>query len=142
MVHTRVTSLNSPWMNLRNIGEIDIVPVSHGEGRFTAPQKLIDKLFENGQVLFQYTDLAGNITMDSPYNPNGSVMAIEGICSPCGRALGKMGHSERFGNGVHINNNIYSVFGHQETLPGVKKFNDSFVALPCGWWMTEDDWKK
>ena len=121
MVHTRVTSLNSPWMNLRNIGEIDIVPVSHGEGRFTAPQKLIDKLFENGQVLFQYTDLAGNITMDSPYNPNGSVMAIEGICSPCGRALGKMGHSERFGNGVHINNN-YGNMNQRLFEAGVKYF--------------------
>ena len=121
MVHTRVTSLNSPWMNLRNIGEIDIVPVSHGEGRFTAPQKIIDKLFENGQVLFQYTDLDGNITMDSPYNPNGSVMAIEGICSPCGRALGKMGHSERFGNGVHINNNYGNMNQHLFEA-GVKYF--------------------
>ena len=121
MVHTRVTSLNSPWMNLRNIGEIDIVPVSHGEGRFTAPQKTIDKLFENGQVLFQYTDLEGNITMTSPYNPNGSVMAIEGICSPCGRALGKMGHSERVGNGVHINNN-YGNMNQRLFKAGVKYF--------------------
>ena len=121
MVHTRVSSLKSPWMNLRNIGEIDIVPVSHGEGRFTAPQKTIDKLFENGQVLFQYTDLEGNITMDSPYNPNGSVMAIEGICSPCGRALGKMGHSERVGNGVHINNN-YGNMNQRLFEAGVKYF--------------------
>lgn len=121
MVHTRVTSLNSPWMNLRNIGEIDIVPVSHGEGRFTAPMELIDKLFENGQVLFQYTDLDGNITMESPYNPNGSTMAIEGICSPCGRALGKMGHSERIGNGVHINNQ-YGNMNQRIFESGVKYF--------------------
>lgn len=121
MVHTRVTSLNSPWMNLRNIGEIDIVPVSHGEGRFTAPQEVIDKLFENGQVLFQYTDLEGNITMASPYNPNGSVMAIEGICSPCGRALGKMGHSERVGHGVHINN-AYGNMDQRLFEAGVKYF--------------------
>ena len=121
MVHTRVTSLNSPWMNLRQIGEIDIVPVSHGEGRFTAPKALIDKLFENGQVLFQYTDLNGNITMESPFNPNGSDMAIEGICSPCGRALGKMGHSERFGNGVHINNQ-YGNMNQRLFEAGVKYF--------------------
>lgn len=121
MVHTRVTSLNSPWMNLREIGEIDIVPVSHGEGRFTAPKPLIDKLFENGQVLFQYTDLEGNITMASPFNPNGSDMAIEGICSPCGRALGKMGHSERVGNGVHINNQ-YGNMDQRLFEAGVKYF--------------------
>ncbi len=121
MVHTRVSSINSPWMNLRNVGEIDIVPVSHGEGRFTAPQYVVDKLFENGQVLFQYTDLDGNITMDSPYNPNGSVMSIEGICSPCGRALGKMGHSERFGNGVHINN-AYGNMNQRLFEAGVKYF--------------------
>lgn len=121
MVRTRVASLNSPWMNLRNIGEIDIVPISHGEGRFVAPKNVIDKLFANGQVLFQYVDLFGNITMASPYNPNGSVMAIEGICSPCGRALGKMGHSERYGYGVHINN-MYGNMNQHLFEAGVKYF--------------------
>ena len=121
MVRTRVTSVNSPWMNFRQVGEIDIVPVSHGEGRFTAPKPLIDKLFNNGQILFQYVDLDGNITMQSPFNPNGSDMAIEGMCSPCGRALGKMGHSERFGNGVHMNNQ-YGNMDQRLFESGVKYF--------------------
>ncbi len=121
MVHTRVSSLNSPWMNERNIGEIDIVPVSHGEGRFSASEKLLNQLFEKGQVVFQYTDLEGNITMESPFNPNGSDMAIEGICSPCGRAMGKMGHSERTGSSVHINNH-YGNMDQRIFTSGVKYF--------------------
>lgn len=104
MVRTRVASVNSPWMALRKIGEIDIVPVSHGEGRFVASKELMEKYFQNGQILFQYVDITGNITMESPFNPNGSEMAVEGICSPCGRVLGKMAHGERLGNGIHINN--------------------------------------
>lgn len=124
MVRTRVASVNSPWMSLRNVGEIDIVPVSHGEGRFTAPKELMDKFFTNGQVLFQYVDLAGNITMESPFNPNGSTMAVEGICSPCGRVLGKMGHSERIGNGVHINN-AYGNFDQRIFEAGVRYFTGS-----------------
>lgn len=121
MVRTRVASTNSPWMANRNVGEIDIVPVSHGEGRFVADPAVVNKLFDNGQVLFQYVDLDGNITMESPYNPNGSVMAIEGICSPDGRVLGKMGHSERIGNGVHLNNS-YGNLNQEIFTAGVSYF--------------------
>ena len=121
MVRTRVASTNSPWMANRNVGEIDIVPVSHGEGRFFAEKEVLDKLFNNGQVLFQYVDLEGNITMESPYNPNGSIMAIEGICSPDGRVLGKMGHSERVGNGVHLNNS-YGNLNQEIFTAGVSYF--------------------
>lgn len=121
MVRTRVSSLNSPWMRFKQVGDIDIVPVSHGEGRFTAPKKVIDELFEKGQVLFQYADLDGNISMEFPFNPNGSDMAIEGICSPCGRVLGKMGHSERAGAGIHINN-AYGNMDQRIFEAGVKYF--------------------
>ena len=121
MVRTRVASVNSPWLSLRQVGEVDILPVSHGEGRFVAPQKVIDNLFASGQVMFQYVDLEGRVTMEFPYNPNGSVMGIEGICSPNGRALGKMGHGERVGKGVHLNN----AYGNMEQRlfeAGVKYF--------------------
>ncbi len=103
MVRTRVASTKSPWLSLRNVGDIDIVPVSHGEGRFTAPEHVLKQLFDNGQVAMQYCDIKGNITMESPFNPNGSDLAIEAICSPDGRVLGRMGHSERYGYGVHMN---------------------------------------
>ena len=121
MVRLRTSSLNSPWMALKNIGDIDMVPVSHGEGRFTASQKVIEKLFENGQVLFQYADINGCPTLEAPYNPNGSDFAIEGICSPCGRVLGKMGHSERIGSNVHINC-AYGNFDQKIFKAGVNYF--------------------
>ena len=108
-------------MALKNIGDIDMVPVSHGEGRFTASQKVIEKLFENGQVLFQYADINGCPTLEAPYNPNGSDFAIEGICSPCGRVLGKMGHSERIGSNVHINC-AYGNFDQKIFKAGVNYF--------------------
>ncbi len=100
VVTTRVSSINSPWLSSLNTGDLHNIPVSHGEGRFFASKEIVDKLFDKGQVAFQYADFEGNPTMDSQFNPNGSVSAIEGIISPDGRILGKMGHSERIGTNV------------------------------------------
>jgi Phosphoribosylformylglycinamidine (FGAM) synthase, glutamine amidotransferase domain len=77
--------------------------MSHGEGKFVVSEKMAKELFENGQIAFQYVDLAHNITCQSPYNPNGSSYAIEGIVSPCGQILGKMGHSERYEDNLFKN---------------------------------------
>ena len=79
------------------------VPISHGEGRFIASDDLIRRLDENGQIATQYVDLDGNPTADIHFNPNNSMLAIEGITSPDGRVLGKMGHSERIGDGLYKN---------------------------------------
>ena len=103
MAHTKVVSNLSPWLAQATLGKSYVVPVSHGEGRFVAPKDCIDALFASGQVATQYVDLQGNVTMEEPYNMNGSYMAIEGITSPDGRVLGKMGHSERIGDCVAKN---------------------------------------
>lgn len=103
MVYTRVASCKSPWLGGVNAGDIHCVPVSHGEGRFMASAETVNKLIQNGQVAFQYCDPNGNISNDILWNPNGSVCSIEGITSPDGRILGKMGHSERHGNGLYFN---------------------------------------
>lgn len=103
MVYTRVTSVKSPWMAGVNAGDIHAIPVSHGEGRFVADEKALKTLIENGQVATQYVDPCGNVSGDVLWNPNGSVCAIEGITSPDGRVLGKMGHSERKGNSLYKN---------------------------------------
>ncbi len=103
IVHTRVASTMSPWMSKANVGDVYTVPISHGEGRFIASDELAAKLAENGQILTQYVDLNGNPTDDIRFNPNNSVWAIEGITSPDGRVLGKMGHSERVGNDLYKN---------------------------------------
>ncbi|MCR4816052.1 MAG: phosphoribosylformylglycinamidine synthase [Bacteroidales bacterium] len=95
IAYTRITSNLSPWLRMIKPGEVRAIPISHGEGRFVAPQEWIDRLFANGQVATQYCDLEGRPTMDEEYNMNGSYMAIEGITSPDGRVFGKMGHSER-----------------------------------------------
>ena len=79
------------------------MPISHGEGRFIADETLIKQLFENGQIATQYVDIKGKASMDIEFNPNGSMCAIEGITSPDGRVLGKMGHSERIGAGLYKN---------------------------------------
>ncbi|MCH5162511.1 MAG: phosphoribosylformylglycinamidine synthase [Clostridiales bacterium] len=97
LVDVRVTSNYSPWLKYCPVGSVFQVPVSHGEGKFVAPEATIKELIKNGQIATQYCDDKGNATMKSPFNPNGSVMAIEGIVSPDGRILGKMGHSERIG---------------------------------------------
>jgi phosphoribosylformylglycinamidine synthase len=96
MAYTRVSSNLSPWLRRAELGGTYVIPISHGEGRFVAPQQWLEKLFKNGQVATQYCDLQGNPTMDEEYNMNGSYCAIEGITSPDGRVLGKMGHSERW----------------------------------------------
>ncbi|MDD5792649.1 MAG: phosphoribosylformylglycinamidine synthase subunit PurQ, partial [Erysipelotrichaceae bacterium] len=103
IVRTRIASTLSPWLAKCQVGDICNVPISHGEGRFLASDELLKQLIENGQVATQYVDLEGNATMDIQYNPNGSVMAIEGITSPDGRVFGKMGHSERIGKGLYKN---------------------------------------
>ncbi len=97
MVNTRIASNKSPWLANSNVGDVHTIAISHGEGRFVAPQSLIVKLANNGQIATQYVDLAGKPSMDIRYNPNTSMEAIEGITSPDGRVLGKMGHSERMG---------------------------------------------
>ena len=103
LVRTKVCSTRSPWLRKVSVGQILTVPISHGEGRFVANTNDIDTMLENGQILTQYVDFEGNPTMDIQFNPNGSSMAIEGILSPDGRILGKMGHSERIGEGLYKN---------------------------------------
>ena len=103
LVRTKVCSTRSPWLKKASVGQILTVPISHGEGRFVANTNDIDTMLENGQILTQYVDFEGNPTMDIQFNPNGSSMAIEGILSPDGRILGKMGHSERIGDGLYKN---------------------------------------
>ena len=103
IVNTRIASDNSPWLCETHVGEIFSVPISHGEGRFIASDELVGRLAENGQILTQYVDLDGNPMSDIQYNPNNSDYAIEGIMSPDGRVIGKMGHSERIGKGLYKN---------------------------------------
>ena len=103
IVRTRVASNKSPWLSLTNVGDIYNVPISHGEGRFLASEELIRELAANGQIATQYVDLDGNATSDVRFNPNNSMYAIEGITSPDGRVFGKMGHSERIGEGLYKN---------------------------------------
>ncbi|MBR5154865.1 MAG: phosphoribosylformylglycinamidine synthase [Clostridia bacterium] len=103
LVRTRVASVKSPWLSAANVGDIYTVPISHGEGRFMASDDLVQKLAANGQILTQYVDLEGKPTNDIQFNPNGSTFAIEGITSPDGRVIGKMGHSERWAEGLYKN---------------------------------------
>ena len=103
LVRTRIASNKSPWLSATNVGDIYTVPISHGEGRFLASDEVVKQLAANGQIATQYVDLEGNATNDIRYNPNNSAFAIEGITSPDGRVLGKMGHSERIGNGLYKN---------------------------------------
>ena len=102
-VKTKVASNLSPWLNGCNIGDIHYLPVSHGEGRFAASDKWIEKLKKNGQIATQYADIYNNPTYDGFYNPNGSAEAIEGITSPDGRVFGKMAHSERLDGNLYKN---------------------------------------
>jgi phosphoribosylformylglycinamidine synthase len=108
MVRTKVTSTLSPWFNNVQAGDMHTIAVSHGEGRFVASEALVKQLAKNGQIATQYVDLHGCATYDIRFNPNGSMHAIEGITSPDGKVLGKMGHSERIGANVVKN------------VPGVK----------------------
>ena len=103
LVRTRIASNKSPWLMETKPGEVYTVPISHGEGRFIASEELIKKLAENGQIATQYVDLEGKPSFDVHFNPNNSAYAVEGITSPDGRVLGKMGHSERIGSGLYKN---------------------------------------
>ena len=103
MVYTRVTSVKSPWLAGCEPGEIHCVPISHGEGRFVAPEAVLRTLASNGQIATQYVDPDGQPSTEGTWNPNGSFCAIEGITSPDGRVLGKMGHSERHGENLYKN---------------------------------------
>ena len=109
MAYTKVVSDKSPWLKGATLGETYVIPASHGEGRFVANGEWLEKLFKNGQVATQYVDINGNASMDEEWNINGSYMAIEGITSMDGRVFGKMGHSERRGEGVAIN-----IYGEQD----------------------------
>ncbi|MDR1465981.1 MAG: phosphoribosylformylglycinamidine synthase [Oscillospiraceae bacterium] len=97
LVQTRIASVLSPWLSRCEPGEIHLVPISHGEGRFVCPEPLLAELAAAGQIATQYVNLQGEPTMEIQYNPNGSVWAVEGITSPDGRVFGKMGHTERVG---------------------------------------------
>ena len=103
LVKTRIASNKSPWLMQTEVGDVYTVPISHGEGRFIVKPELLAQLIANGQVATQYVDEIGNPTYDIKFNPNDSVYAIEGITSPDGRVFGKMGHSERTGNGLYKN---------------------------------------
>ena len=103
IVRTRIASVKSPWFACVNVDDVFAVPISHGEGRFLADEEVLRSLIANGQVATQYVDLADNPTSDIHFNPNNSMLAVEAITSPDGRVLGKMGHSERVGEGLYKN---------------------------------------
>ena len=103
IVRVRIASNKSPWLRFTKVGDIYSAPVSHGEGRFLADEELIRKLSVTGQIATQYVDLDGNASSDIRFNPNGSMMAVEGITSPDGRVFGKMAHAERVGEGLYKN---------------------------------------
>ena len=100
---TRIASINSPWLSGLEIGDEHIVPFSHGEGRIVGPEGVMADLAAKGQIATQYVDASGHPTLAYPENPNGSFWAAEGLLSPDGRVLGKMGHSERKGADIGIN---------------------------------------
>lgn len=101
--HTRVASNLSPWLSKTKVGEVHTIAISHGEGRFVASEAMLRELIAAGQIATQYVDLEGNPTMDNCFNPNGSVLAVEGITSRDGRIFGKMGHDERYTRNTFIN---------------------------------------
>lgn len=103
MVDVRIGSVASPWLYNDKVGDIYTIPISHGEGRFYADEETVKSLYTNGQVATQYVDKDGNATMKTLYNPNGSAGAIEGVISPCGKIFGRMGHPERYEDGLFKN---------------------------------------
>lgn len=103
MVETRIANTNSPWLAGVEVGDVHAIPVSHGEGKFVVTDEEFAELRDNGQIFSQYVDFDGKPSMDSKYNPNGSVNAIEGITSKNGQIIGKMGHSERYEDGLFQN---------------------------------------
>lgn len=118
MVETRIANTNSPWLAGVKVGDIHAIPVSHGEGKFVVTAEEFAELRDNGQIFSQYVDFEGKPSMDSKYNPNGSVNAIEGITSKNGQIIGKMGHSERYEDGLFQN------------IPG-NKDQHLFVSAVC-----------
>jgi phosphoribosylformylglycinamidine synthase len=120
MVRTRVASTLSPWLFGAAPGDVHTLPVSHGEGRFTAPESLLRDMADKGQIATQYVDFDGKPTSDFRFNPNNSVMAIEGVCSPDGRILGKMAHSERIG--PHLYKNVPGDYDQKLFVSGVAYF--------------------
>lgn len=120
IVNTKIVSNKSPWLSEVEVSDIHQIPISHGEGKFVANENLIKELVDNGQVATQYVDLNGEATMDMPFNPNGSVFAIEGITSKDGRIFGKMGHSERVGENLY--KNILGNFDQKIFKAGVNYF--------------------
>ena len=120
IVDIRVASNLSPWLSACKVGEVFSVPVSHGEGKIVAPAEELEKMLANGQIATQYVDLSGKPTMVSPYNPNGSMWAIEGITSPDGRIFGKMGHAERIGENLY--KNVHGNYDMKIFESGVKYF--------------------
>ena len=102
LAKVRVNKSHSPW--LKGMGGQEYwVPISHGEGRFVANEKALNLLIEKGQIATQYVDLESNLASKMPYNPNGSTFAVEGIVSPCGKIYGRMGHPERYEEGLFKN---------------------------------------
>ena len=120
IIRTKITSNKSPWFSEVNVGDIHNVAISHGEGRIIANEELLRQLITNDQIATQYVDLEGNVSLDMPFNPNGSVLGIEGITSPDGRVLGKMGHSERIGEDLYVN--VPGNFDQKIFESGVKYF--------------------
>ncbi|URZ06851.1 phosphoribosylformylglycinamidine synthase [Clostridium felsineum] len=103
IAYTKIVSNKSPWLSNVKNGDIHSIPISHGEGRFAASREVVENLIKNDQIATRYVDLNGNSSYETEVNPNGSVLCIEGITSPDGRILGKMGHSERFSRGTYKN---------------------------------------
>ena len=120
IVHTRVASVLSPWMAGVEVGDVISVPISHGEGRFVCTQEEFDRLRVAGQIATQYVDREGRPTHDINFNPNGSLHAVEGITSPDGRVLGKMGHNERWSS--HTLSNVPGNYDSQIFRSGVRYF--------------------
>ena len=121
IVRTRIATNNSPWLKDCRVGDIYNVAISHGEGKFLADEKTIKDLIQKGQIATQYVDFKNEATYDINFNPNGSTLAIEGIISPDGRVFGKMGHSERVGNGLY--KNVYGDYDIKMFKSAVKYFN-------------------
>ncbi|WP_320127709.1 phosphoribosylformylglycinamidine synthase [uncultured Sphaerochaeta sp.] len=111
LVRTRVASTLSPWLSAYQVGDIALLPISHGEGRFVCSKEMLGTLAEKGQIATQYVDMSGRATMDMPYNPNGSAYAVEGLCSPDGRVFGRMAHSERQGENLYKNTPYVAEYG-------------------------------
>ena len=120
---TKIVNINSPWLSGFNVKDTYKVAMSHGEGRFICDEKTLAEFIENGQIFSQYCGLDGNVTMDGKSNINGSVYAIEGITSKCGKIIGKMGHSER--KGAHLYKNIYGNKNQDLFVNAVKYFKSN-----------------